>query len=89
MPYNVFVSGTLGGASYSFDYDEVEILSTKSGIGWHFKVGKEWWVSRNWGLGVALGYGYAGAKDRSTRYHDYMGIASSHRFHFLLNTTYN
>jgi hypothetical protein len=37
---------------------------TKTGFGFNLMVGKEWWVSDNWGLGVALQLLLAGAKDR-------------------------
>lgn len=26
---------------------------TERGLGWYLSLGKEWWVSDNWGLGVA------------------------------------
>lgn len=54
MPSNVYLSGTV---TISRDKIEIEELkrsaSTQSGVGFYFSVGKEWWVSADWGLGVA------------------------------------
>ena len=59
MPSNVYLSGTLAFSQVaesttdnsSSSSDSVDV--TKMGIGASFMVGKEWWVSSNWGLGVA------------------------------------
>jgi hypothetical protein len=58
MPSNIYISGTF---TLSRDQIELEDLdrkaSTQSGFGMYFSLGKEWWVSADWGLGVA-GFGY-------------------------------
>jgi hypothetical protein len=61
VPANVYFSGTLafsqltesynGSSNSSSNNNSVDL--TNMGIGASFMVGKEWWVSTNWGLGVA------------------------------------
>ncbi len=54
MPVNVYVTGSLGAGYVSFDIDgSDEDLSSDWGFSMNFAAGKEWWVSDNWGLGVA------------------------------------
>jgi hypothetical protein len=55
MPANVYVSGTLAMTRLTVDNDGEE-GETEAGIGGRLAIGKEWWVSNQWGLGVA-GYG--------------------------------
>jgi hypothetical protein len=50
MPHNVYVSGALILPTLSLASSDV----TKLGLGLDAAVGKEWWVSSNWGLGLAL-----------------------------------
>jgi hypothetical protein len=54
---NVYVSGTVGLAKLSGDFDG-EDLETDSGYGFEVSVGKEWWVGDRWGLGFAGVYNY-------------------------------
>lgn len=55
MPANIYVSGTLSwGQLTAQDEDNNEIAETDFGPGLSLMVGKEWWVSDNWGLGGAL-----------------------------------
>lgn len=49
MPVNLYVAGSV--LFLSSDH-----VRDSSGAGLKFSIGKEWWVSRNWGLGIA-GYG--------------------------------
>jgi hypothetical protein len=60
VPANLYFSGTLAfsklsmsnsGSSSNSSNDSVDL--TDYGIGASLMVGKEWWVSTNWGLGVA------------------------------------
>ena len=56
MPINVYVTGVVGPSWLSVSADDDgqdERMSTDLGIGFNLDVGKEWWVSDNWGLGVA------------------------------------
>lgn len=88
MPYNLFVSGSLGMGRMVVDNGS-DKNSSKWGPALHLKVGKEWWVSPNWGLGLSAGYGFVAADDKKTPGVDYNGELTSHQFYVLFNTTYN
>ena len=58
MPANVYLSGTLGvvriaRSNWSSSGASVTTKDDSSGLGLSLMVGKEWMVSREWGLGVA------------------------------------
>jgi hypothetical protein len=94
MPANVFFSGTVGAGRFVLvnptdDGDDDERVETNPGLSLHAKVGKEWWVSPNWGLGAALGYGFLGAERDEDSESDFNGEYSSHKFYVLFNTTFN
>ena len=58
MPVNIFLSGSLGIGDFTLVDTKGDINgTTERGVSMQLKVGKEWWVSRKWGLGVALTYG--------------------------------
>jgi hypothetical protein len=67
MPLNLYLSGslllqqTLLVKSYSDGSDG----QLATGLGLSFMVGKEWWVSSDWGLGVAAQLFVASARDQS------------------------
>jgi hypothetical protein len=64
--------------------------SSQSGFTFQFKVGKEWWVSDNWGLGIAAGLGYLSADDQTEpSYPDYSGKLETTKFFVVFNTTFN
>jgi len=52
MPNNVYVSGTLAATRLSLTNNGVT-GNSEWGIGTRLALGKEWWVSDNWGLGLA------------------------------------
>lgn len=57
MPLNLYLDGVLGLAviASGHDYAGAELdYESDIGFGLDLDVGKEWWVSDNWGLGVAL-----------------------------------
>jgi hypothetical protein len=57
---------------------------TDTGIGGSFMVGKEWWVSANWGLGVAGMLNLASMKDKTVDTRWFTTSVS-----FLFSATYN
>lgn len=66
MPQNLYVGGSIGyatttvtGESQGVSYDTERL----NGFGLSGHVGKEWWVSDNWGLGLAFRINYAWTKD--------------------------
>ena len=94
MPANIFFSGTVGVGRFVLtnptdDADDDESIETNPGLSIHAKIGKEFWVSDNWGLGVAAGYGWLGAKRDESSDADFNGEYSSHKFYVLFNTTFN
>jgi len=62
---NLYLSGTLAFSQISLqDADNQEVADTEFGPGLSLVVGKEWWVSDNWGLGMAAQLYAATMKDR-------------------------
>jgi hypothetical protein len=89
MPANVFVGGEIGSAFGSYRvYDSSdwspEYYNYDPLFGFDVKVlfGKEWWVSDNWGLGLAVSGSYT-----------YLAYGSQHAnlggVHFNFSATYN
>jgi hypothetical protein len=54
-PVNLYLSGTLTFTQVSFSntYSGYPAGDSNLGIGLSLMVGKEWWVSRDWGIGIA------------------------------------
>ena len=58
MPSNIYLSGTIVLSRDKIELKDLDrAASTEMGFGMYLSVGKEWWVSADWGLGVA-GFGY-------------------------------
>ena len=90
MPANTFVSATVGTGKMSYkDKSNDTEGESKWGFALHLKVGKEWWVSPNWGLGVSGGYGFMAANDKVPAGSGITSTLTSHQFYILFNTTYN
>lgn len=56
MPANVYIAGSLGlaGASFFTDEDDLdETIDSKTGFYLKLSVGKEWWISRRWAMGIS------------------------------------
>ncbi len=86
MPANVYFSGAigLGGARLTFNSgttDEINI-DTDTGYALEAMVGKEWWVSPQWGMGLAFQLVYVSVPDVDRRL---MGTGA----HVLFSVTYN
>ena len=91
MPSNLYVSGTLLlhqiSESASRNSDRTVAL-TDMGVGVSLMVGKEWWVSTDWGLGIAGDFFLGSAKTRA----DYSTSDSrwtSKGFAVMFSATYN
>lgn len=52
MPTNVYLAGSIALATGSVGSGRVKV-ETDTGYGINVAIGKEWWVSDNWGIGVA------------------------------------
>ena len=88
MPSNLFVSGTLGVGNYSMmdEKDKANNGSTDTGFSLQLKLGKEWWISKNWGIGVSMSYGKTSVTNETITNSEEL---NSNRFCILLNTTFN
>jgi hypothetical protein len=67
MPLNLYLSGTflLQQVQLSDPNDSSNSVNlTNTGVGFSLMAGKEWWVSADWGLGVAAQFLFGSAKDR-------------------------
>ena len=88
LPENIFFSGSIGMAAFNLqdntDEDNEIEGQTDRGIGVQVAVGKEWWVSDNWGLGVSAAFTYGAAEDK----HD-LGDASAYGINIMFSATFN
>lgn len=58
MPMNVYFSISWGISSLQIEPEEYE-HGTEIGFSTIIRIGREWWISSNWGLGVAVNFIYA------------------------------
>jgi hypothetical protein len=63
MPVNLYVGATLALAGAMLGEDktrtrDANVLHSKAGLGIDLDVGKEWWITGNWGMGAALRLSY-------------------------------
>ncbi|HXJ19487.1 MAG TPA: hypothetical protein VMT03_04570 [Polyangia bacterium] len=64
-PINLYLSGTLGlSAFHASDPAGARLDSSKTGLALELSVGKEWWASHDWGLGLAAELIFASMKDQ-------------------------
>ena len=63
MPLNLYVSATLGLAKLTFvdAYTDHPVPDSSLGYAASFTVGKDWWNSADWGVGIAARLSYAGS----------------------------
>lgn len=59
---NAYLSGDIGTTTTRLTVGNTN-TSSKAGLGINMQLGKEWWVSKNWGLGAALFYHYSSMDD--------------------------
>ena len=86
-PADAYLSGALMLVTFEFDdANNKAILLSDTGVGFQGIIGKEWWVSTNWGLGLA-GELYIGRtmKDKNDPNVNW----SSSAFSLLFSATYN
>ncbi|HEY7376328.1 MAG TPA: hypothetical protein VIF57_29480, partial [Polyangia bacterium] len=67
------------------DTTNFNVYHSDDGIGFHGVIGKEWWVSQNWGLGIAGEFVGASLKDKDNTGVKWTGTS----FSLLFSTTYN
>ncbi|NTW49303.1 MAG: hypothetical protein HGB19_06170 [Chlorobiales bacterium] len=88
MPANIFFSGSLGIGRFSISNDNNSSaeVTTETGFSMQVKVGKEWWVSDTWALGIAVTYGKTNLTNSSGGIDEKL---DSNRFGILFNATFN
>lgn len=85
---NLYLSGTLAATKMEVnDSDSNTVGSTRLGFGFSGLIGKEWWVSADWGLGAAAQFIVASMKDGGDITPDSSWTALS--FGLLFSATYN
>jgi hypothetical protein len=85
-PINLYLSGALAFTSAEIDdANSNPIFQTRDGIGVQLMVGKEWWISQDWGIGLAGEFIGASMKDKS----DSSVTWSADTFSILFSATYN
>ncbi len=78
MPANLYLSGSIGAGSLQLDLPSGS-GETGTGVVADFTLGKEWWVSRSWGLGIAGGLGLHSVPEKNISA-DWTGASVSLRF---------
>ncbi len=66
MPANLYISPSVGVGTLTMDIDTLGDFESDPGLALDFTLGKEWWVSSSWGLGVAGAVGYHSIPDKGT-----------------------
>ena len=81
----VYFSGTLGMAGFSISSGGSN-SSTQKGLGLNMKLGKEWWVSKNWDLGASIGMNYTNVNNEADGYSEKLsGISFGLMFTAIFN----
>lgn len=89
MPSNILLSCSMGVGQFSVTDTQGmhKNINSESGFAMQLKLGKEWWVSKNWGLGVGLTYGN-NVVISDPQFNQSNELSSQH-FGILFNTTFN
>jgi hypothetical protein len=83
---NLYLSATFGLAGFTaHDNGGFKVDSSRSGSAFELMLGKEWWVSRNWGMGIAGELFTASLKDKNVPGLTWSAGAAS----ILFSATYN
>ena len=86
FPSNIYVTGAVGTAKTQLKSNG-DTFSSDRGFGVNLMVGKEWWVSENWGLGVAGQFLYTNCPD--TPVNGVTPDVKTTAFGVLFSATYN
>lgn len=89
MPANLYFSGALNFPNLTISENDLELGNTRTGIGVGLKLGKEWWVSDNWGIGLYAGVDLARMKDKNDGVFFEPPTWTTTVFHLGFSGTYN
>ena len=64
MPANIYLTGSLMLANSYIEYQDQKLAESERGPGVFLSIGKEWWVGKKWGLGIAGFFEGAWLKDK-------------------------
>ncbi|WP_430817821.1 hypothetical protein [Carboxylicivirga sp. RSCT41] len=85
---NIFFSSSLGMGNFILENDKEDIsISTDWGFSMQLKAGKEWWVGKKWGIGVAAYYHHTNGINQEGNIAEEK--LSSHNFGIMFNATLN
>jgi hypothetical protein len=89
-PANVYLSGSLLANQLEInDSNGNKVGESDFGVGFEGIIGKEWWVSDNWGLGAAAQFVFASMKDKDTFGTGNPPTWTSTAFSLLFSATFN
>jgi hypothetical protein len=84
MPANFYLSGSVGFGTLTADPDGSSAASSDTGFAMELALGKEWFVSDSWGLGIGGGLSFHSIPDGDLP-ENWSGVSLSLRF----TATYN
>ncbi|NVJ01927.1 outer membrane beta-barrel protein [Myxococcus sp. AM009] len=84
MPANIYLSGAISYTQLSITEQGENVAETDLGGGLHLGIGKEWWVSKNWGLGIGAELALGRIRDDSNN--DNWNVTN---VSIVLSATYN
>jgi hypothetical protein len=86
MPVNIYLSGSLGAGSLSFDGGDEDLEGeSDTGIVGELTLGKEWWLGGSWGLGAAGAFGFHSIPDGGGIDENWTGTSWAIRLSATLN----
>lgn len=89
MPANFYLSASAGVGFFTTvdPTQHPQRVLSDTGFSMQLKAGKEWWIARNWALGLGVSYGKT--KLRSFPANEDTQLFNSNRIGISLNATYN
>ncbi len=89
MPVNIFITTSFGVSGFEIGVNGSKAYSG-NGFALQAKVGKEWWIWDDWGLGLAAGLAYASADDQEDPdFPKYSGKLSTTKLFVELSVSFN
>ncbi|GEM_PF-237111 len=87
-PDNLFFSTSIGMGNFVLENEKEDIsISTDWGFSMQLKAGKEWWVGKKWGIGVAAYYHHTNGINQEGNMAEEK--LTSHNFGVVFNATLN
>jgi hypothetical protein len=82
FPSNTYLSLAYNMTEHTLDFDDGQSFTSGTGNGFYFSLGHEFWVSANWGLGLAVFYHYSKSKESP-------GAVKNRIYGLAFSATYN